>query len=73
LTDEGIETDSSDGQESNVDGQRVDSFEPGSNVKLERDRHHLKQEYEVVSSDEGIQIDRRDGDSENAKSPRIEI
>jgi anti-sigma regulatory factor (Ser/Thr protein kinase) len=57
-TDEGILIDSSDEQFENADSPRIDTREPGSNVKLESFVQSEKHDFEMISIDEGIQIDR---------------
>jgi hypothetical protein len=55
--DAGTEIDSSDEHHPNANSPRIESRLPGSNAKLERALHHLKQDPERVSTDEGRQID----------------
>jgi hypothetical protein len=59
-TDEGIQIASSDEQWQNALSPRIESFDPGSNVKSERLSQESKQDGEIVLTDEGMQIDSSD-------------
>jgi hypothetical protein len=56
--DEATQIDRSDEHLRNRDSLRIDSLQPGSNVKVESWRHDAKQDWEIVSIDEGMQIER---------------
>jgi hypothetical protein len=49
-----------------------ESFEPDSNVTVDRDPHPLKHRWESVSIEDGRQIDERKQQPENVKFPRDE-
>jgi hypothetical protein len=59
-TEEGIQMDESDEQDSNADCSILDSVESVANITIERVRHPEKQYSLIISTDEGIQIDESD-------------
>jgi hypothetical protein len=59
-TDDGIQTDLSDEQEQNASRSIWRSLEFGSNVRLWRAVHDLKQNEQITSTLDGIQIDLSD-------------
>jgi hypothetical protein len=63
-----IRTDESERQSVNKVGSRYTSFEPDSNVTIQRDWHRSKQNFPSTSTDEGMQIDDSDEHSENPRS-----
>jgi hypothetical protein len=71
-TDDGMQIDSSDEQEANADLPNIESWQPDSNVTVERLPQFLKQDLEIVLTDEGMQIDSSDEQNANADSPKIE-
>jgi hypothetical protein len=64
--DEGIQIDERDEHQKNADSSIDESFEPDSNVIVERDVHREKHSLQSFSTDEGIQIDESDEHRENA-------
>jgi hypothetical protein len=52
--------DESDEQQQNAFSSIDDSFEPDSNVTVERDSHSEKDSFPSFSTEEGIQIDESD-------------
>lgn len=58
--------DESDKHCENARMSRDESFEPRSNVTVERDVHSAKQSRQMVSTEDGIRIDERDAHNENA-------
>jgi hypothetical protein len=69
LTEEGMQIDESDEQESNANAPIDESLESDSNVNVERDSHSQKHCLPIVSTDEGMQIDESDEQEENTDSP----
>jgi hypothetical protein len=68
-TDEGTQTDESEGQEENADISKRESVEPASNVTLERASHSEKQPSQRTLTDEGTQMDESEEQAENASPP----
>jgi hypothetical protein len=56
-TDEGMQSDRSDGQYENAKQPRLETLLPGAKVRFKRLRQLLKQKSGMLSTDEGIQID----------------
>jgi hypothetical protein len=63
-----MQIDESDEQQKNADCPIDESFEPDSNVIVERDSHSQKHNVQNFSTDEGIQIDESDEQFQNADS-----
>jgi hypothetical protein len=61
-----MQIDESDEQLENARRSMRESFEPGSNVTLQRLQHSLKQASQMTSTEAGMQIDTIEEQSENA-------
>jgi hypothetical protein len=63
-----MQIDESDEHNKNADSSTDESFEPDSNVTVERDRHPEKQFVLSCSTEEGMRIDESDEQERNADS-----
>jgi hypothetical protein len=63
-----MQIDESDEQQANADSLIDESFEPDSNVTVERDLQAERHLLPSFSTDEGMQIDESDEQSQNANS-----
>jgi hypothetical protein len=55
-----MKIDESDEQKENADSAIDESFEPDSNVTIERDSHPKKQDLPSILTEEGMKIDESD-------------
>jgi hypothetical protein len=71
-TEEEIQNDESDEQSENVEPSRRESFEPGSNVTLDRHTQSEKHVDPSVAREDGTESDESDEQQENAEASILE-